>query len=58
MTEEYLTLNQAAAYIKYSPSTLRGWRIRGEVLPVHKPQGKLLYKKSELDRFLAGEKLL
>lgn len=47
----YLSLNEAASYLKTSISTLRGWA-RTKGLPYHKPGKELLFRQRDLDRWM------
>lgn len=60
MTEQarFLTTAEAAAHLaKWSPATLRGWRLRGKGPPFIKPsgpRGKALYSLDALNAWLRG----
>lgn len=53
---ELLTLEEAAAYLRLAPQTLRNWRTQGGGPRAIKTQkgrpGRILYRRSELDRWL------
>lgn len=50
MTDEYLTLAEAAKYLKVSKSTMRRWLVEGRGPPVTNLGERLLrYRRSELD---------
>jgi excisionase family DNA binding protein len=48
---EYLTVNEAAQFLKYTPRTLRTMKSLGRV-PYHKLNGRVFFKKSELEKWL------
>lgn len=52
MTSPYLTLEEAAAYTRYSPKTIKN---RRREIPAVGRGGKLLFTRETLDRWLAGQ---
>lgn len=50
--KEFLTIKEAAAYLKVSEVTLRLWDRVGKLCPSKTPGGHRRYLKSELDSFL------
>jgi excisionase family DNA binding protein len=53
--EETLDINGAAAFLKLSKWTIYQWTRRKEI-PCHKPNGgKLVFFRSELEKFIRGE---
>ena len=52
-SDEWLTMNQVAAYTKLSEPTLHRYIQRG-LIKVSKQTGRLLFKKSNVDAFLEG----
>ncbi len=48
-SDRYLGKAEAAKYLGVSVRTVEGWMDR---LPRYKPNGKVLFKKSELDQFM------
>ena len=50
-TSGYLTLAEAAAYLKTADSTVRGW-VRTKGLPYHKPGKELLFRTRDLDAWM------
>ena len=52
--DEWLTMNQVAAYTKLSEPTLHRY-IRRNLIKVSKQTGRLLFKKSNVDAFLEGK---
>lgn len=49
-----LSTEEAAAYLGYSPASLRSWRLRGggpEYEQPHGPRGKALYWVSDLENW-------
>jgi hypothetical protein len=53
--DEFLTTQEAAAFIKYGVSTLENWRAEGKGPKYFKPQDKVLYAKSDLIEWVKGE---
>ena len=51
--DEWLNISQAAQWVKLSPQTLRRYARLG-ALKVSKKTGRLLFQKSNLDRWLNG----
>ena len=51
--DEWLNISQAAQWVKLSPQTLRRYSRLG-ALKVSKKTGRLLFQKSNLDRWLNG----
>ena len=51
--DEWLNISQAAQWVKLSPQTLRRYARLGS-LKVSKKTGRLLFQKSNLDRWLNG----
>ena len=51
--DEWLNISQAAQYAKLSEQTIRRY-VRLGALKVSKKTGRLLFKKSNLDRWLNG----
>ena len=49
--KEWLTLAELSIYTGYAKKTLYNWSSAGE-LPASKPQGKLLFKRTEVDTWL------
>jgi excisionase family DNA binding protein len=52
MPEEYLTLPEAAAYMRRSADTLYKWRSQGIGPAAAKAGRTLLYRRSEIDRYM------
>lgn len=53
-TESYITLKEVSEITGYATSTLYGF-IRGREIPYYKPRQKLLFLKSEIERWMKGE---
>lgn len=51
MLSGYLTLAEAATYLKTADSTIRGW-VRTKGLPYHKPGKELLFRAKDLDAWM------
>lgn len=51
---EWLTLGQAAAYLGAAQSTVRKWADDGRLPAFYTPGGHRRFRRSDLDRFLAG----
>lgn len=51
----HLTPSEAASALKITKPTLWRWQKAGHLIPI-KIAGKVYYKKSDIDRILAGEK--
>ncbi len=47
----FITTEQAAEYLKYSPETIRTMRFR-KTIPHHKIRGRVFFKIDELDNWL------
>jgi DNA-binding transcriptional MerR regulator len=55
MSDRTMTLEEAAAYCKLSPHTLKKYRVYGWIVPTVKAKGKLrLYTREDLERWLAA----
>lgn len=53
MKDEYfLDTDEAAHYIGYKRSTLENWRQQSKGPKYSKPAGKILYKKTDLDKWV------
>lgn len=52
---EWLTLGQAAAYLGAAQSTVRKWADDGRLPAFYTPGGHRRFRRSDLDRFLAGQ---
>jgi excisionase family DNA binding protein len=52
MPEEYLTIGEAAAYLQRPVQTLYRWRVQGYGPPAAKVGRALLYRRSEIDRWM------
>lgn len=53
--DPYLSLRAAVGYTGLSVRTLRGWLTNpGHPLPCYRVNGKILLRRSELDRWLSG----
>ena len=50
-SKEWLTLNELESYTGYKKKTLYNWTSSGS-LPHSKPRGKLMFKRSEIDKWL------
>ena len=48
---------EAARYLKMSPSTLPGWRGDGKGPPYTKLGGRILYSKTDLDTWVASQRV-
>lgn len=53
---EYLTDEQAGAYIGYSARQIRRWREQGKI-PYYRPQREVRIKKSDLDAFMEAHRV-
>jgi excisionase family DNA binding protein len=55
-----MTLKEAAQYTGYSPDHFRRLAVEQRIIPFSRPsgqqKGKLLFRKSDLDKFLDSEK--
>lgn len=51
--ESYLTAKEVQAHLKISRATL--YKLRQQGLPVVKLERKVLFRKSDIDRFLAAK---
>lgn len=49
----YLTTTEAAAYLRVSPNTLRGWRVSGKG-PAYRDHGRVVYAQLDLDKWSEG----
>lgn len=47
--QAFLTTAQAAAYVSRSPRTLEGYRSRGVGPRYHRRDGRVVYRRSDLD---------
>ncbi|HSK15709.1 MAG TPA: response regulator [Gaiellaceae bacterium] len=52
---EWLTLGQAAAYLGAAQSTVRKWADDGQLPAFYTPGGHRRFRRTDLDRFLAGQ---
>ncbi len=52
--DDYLLLPEAAARARVSVATVRYWRSQGR-LPALRPGKRVLIRRSDLEKFLAGE---
>ena len=52
----YLTISEAAAYLRIAMPTLRSWRARGQGPPSLLAGGRVLYDSAELDAWLRSER--
>jgi excisionase family DNA binding protein len=52
---EYLTVREAAEYLKVSPSTLNKRRVSGNSCPYIKVGRSVRYRISDLDAFMAAQ---
>lgn len=48
---EYLTVEELSEYLKRTPGAIRNLVLRRKV-PYRKPGGRLLFEKSEIDRWI------
>jgi len=57
-TSEYLTVDEAAEYLRVSPKTLERWRVDGSGPQFFKAgpglRSRVLYRQSDLDAWLEG----
>ena len=54
--ENYISIDEAAAYLGVKPSTIRAW-IKSKNMPHHRVGGKLLkFKRSEIDEWIDSSK--
>lgn len=54
--DEWLSRNEAAAFIGVRPNTMNIWKIKGKPHPKHyKINGKLRFKKSDLIEFIESK---
>lgn len=53
--EKFLDSSEAAEYIGYAVNTLQYWRTHKIGPMYYKPNGKVLYKKKDLDAWMNGE---
>ena len=51
---DLLTTPEAAAYVRRSPRTLERYRVTGEGPNFLKPDGRVLYRRADLDQWLEG----
>jgi excisionase family DNA binding protein len=56
INKKYLTLSEAAQYIRVSDRTLRNM-MKSNKIPFYKPEGKILFKISELDKYIENNKV-
>lgn len=55
-TDNYINIEEAAAYLGVKSSTIRAW-IKKKNMPSHRVGGKLLkFKRSEIDEWVVSEK--
>src|SRR5437868_10715644 len=55
MTSPYLTTSEAAEYLRFkSPSAVRTLKMRGHLRPAGRRGGTDLYRRDDLDRYIAG----
>ena len=55
--EDYMTIKEAAEYLKVTRQTLRNWDKLGKLKPYRHPMNNYrLYKKTELDKILKSIK--
>ena len=54
--KKWLTLNEAAEYLRISERNLRGL-IKKNIIPFYRLEGKILFKTSELDKFIEKNKV-
>lgn len=53
--EEYLTIGQAADYMQKPVETLRKWRSQGYGPKAARAGRSLLYRRSEIDRWIRSQ---
>ncbi len=56
VNKKYLTLSEAANYLRVSQRNLRNM-VKNNKIPFYKPEGKILFKISELDKFIENNKV-
>lgn len=57
MEPEYLSSTEAAAYLRLSPATLATWRSRGGSPPFSKLGSRVVYRRTDLERFALERRL-
>ena len=55
MASRYLTVEEAAAYLRISEGTLRNWRTAGTAPPAHRAGNRVLFLEDDLDRWIAAQ---
>lgn len=56
INKKWLTLNEAAEYLRISERNLRNLT-KSNKIPFYKPEGKILFKTAELDKFIEKNKV-
>jgi excisionase family DNA binding protein len=56
VNKKYLTLQEAAEYLRVSERNLRNI-VKSNKIPFYKPEGKILFKVSELDKYIENNKV-
>ncbi len=56
VNKKYLTLQEAAKYLHISDRNLRSL-IKRNAIPFYQPEGKILFKISELDKYIENNKV-
>jgi excisionase family DNA binding protein len=56
VNKKYLTLSEAAKYLHTSERNLRSL-IKRNAIPFYKPDGKIFFKVSELDKYIENNKV-
>lgn len=54
--DNWINIDEAAAYLGIKTVTLRGWIKKGSTLPAHKIGKQWKFKKSELDEWVKSGK--
>lgn len=52
---EHMLRPEAAAYVRLSEKTLANWACSGEHIPFYKLGKRVIYKRSDLDAFIASK---
>ena len=55
MTDSILTLTETAEWLKRPPATLRFWRATGVGPPSARVQGRVMYRRADVEQWLNGE---
>jgi len=56
MKNNYLTIQEAADFLRVKPATIRGW-MKLKRLKSYQPSKKILFKESDLETFIERSKV-